>query len=96
MGCSTRHLNGFKGFNVGHHWRLVDGLEPAWVLLKLSIDEHGKIVAHEVINDSGAPSWLVDKVEEGIEHMEFLPGLFNGKPVPMEYVKPIYITRAGG
>ena len=79
----------FKGFNLGHHWNLVDAIN-AWVLLKLSIDEHGKIVAHEVINDSGAPSWMVDKVEEGIEHMEFLPGLFNGKPVPMEYVKPIH------
>jgi hypothetical protein len=42
------------------------------------------------------PAGWLTKVEEGIEHMEFLPGLFNGKPVPMEYVKPIYITRAGG
>ena len=81
----------FPGFKVWGYWRRVDGHDPAWVLLKLSIDEHGKIVAHEVINDSGAPSWMVDMVEEGIEHMEFLPGRFNGKPVPMEYVKPYYM-----
>ncbi len=73
-------------------WNGVDrDFQPDRVLMwqKLSIDEHGKVLEFEVKNESDAPQFLVKRIEEQVKRMEFRPGYFEGKPVPMRYVEPV-------
>lgn len=57
---------------------------------KLHIDEDGKVLESLVINASGAPDWLVKRLEAQAKRMEFMPGYFQGKPVEMFYAEPWY------
>jgi len=65
-------------------------LQPGRILLwqKMRIDEHGKVLEYVVTNVSDAPNLLVERIEEQVKRMEFMPGYFEGKPVPMSYVEP--------
>lgn len=61
----------------------------ALLWMKLSIDEHGKLVDYLVTNVSNAPSYMVKRTELAIQRMEFMPGYFEGKPVPMFHVEAL-------
>ncbi len=68
-----------------------DPLESSEVLLwrKMRIDEHGKVTEYKVEKLAEyVPQWFVEGLEEQIERMEFMPGYYEGKPVPMAYVEP--------
>lgn len=56
----------------------------------LHIDEYGKVVEYTVTNPSGAPAFFVGRIEKQIERMQFMPGYFEGKPVPMFYTEPVF------
>lgn len=56
---------------------------------KMRIDEHGKVLEYQVTNPSGVSQYFVTRIERQIERMDFMPGYFEGKPVPMLYVEPI-------
>jgi hypothetical protein len=57
---------------------------------KMRIDQDGKVVESAVTDASGAPDWLVKRVEAQMKRMEFMPGYFEGKPVEMFYAEPVY------
>jgi hypothetical protein len=57
---------------------------------KMRIDEHGKVSEYHMTNASNAPAYLVEQIERGVKRMEFMPGLFEGKPVSMRYVEPAF------
>ena len=61
----------------------------AVVWMKLQIDEHGVMTACTVIDDSDAPDWWVNAVNEAAKQMTFIPGYHDGKPVPMLFVQPM-------
>ena len=65
--------------------------EPGVVLMwhKMQIDERGKVTEFKVENVSDAPQFLVKRIEEQVKRMEFMPGYFEGNPVPMFYVEPV-------
>ena len=56
---------------------------------KMQIDEHGKVVEFKLDNVSNAPQWFVERIEEQVKRMEFMPGYFEGKPAPMRYIEPV-------
>lgn len=70
----------------------LSGWRSGRVLLwqKLHIDEHGKVLESLMINASGAPDFLVERVEEQAKRMQFMPGYFEGKPVSMFYTEPVF------
>ena len=55
---------------------------------KLLIDERGKVIDFRVENVSDAPPFLVKRIEDQVRRMEFIPGYFEGNPVPMLYAEP--------
>lgn len=56
---------------------------------KIRVDEHGKVLEYEVTNPSGVAQFFITRIEHQIERMDFMPGYFEGKPVPMLYVEPV-------
>jgi para-nitrobenzyl esterase len=56
---------------------------------KLHIDEHGRVLDFQLTNVSNVPEWFVNRIEAQVKRMEFMPGYFDGKPVPMHYVEPV-------
>lgn len=67
-----------------------DPLKSSTILLwrKLRIDALGKVIEYQLENVGNAPQWFVDGLAEQVERMEFMPGYYEGKPVPMAYVEP--------
>lgn len=65
--------------------------QPGVVVMwhKMHIDEHGKVIDFSVENVSDAPQSLVKRIEEQVRRMEFIPGYFEGNPVPMLYAEPV-------
>jgi hypothetical protein len=59
-------------------------------LAKMHIDEHGNVLENRVTNVSDAPEFFVERIKEQVQRMEFMPGYFEGKPVPMFYVEPVF------
>jgi hypothetical protein len=57
---------------------------------KMHIDEDGKVLECLVTNASGAPDFLVERIEEQVKRMEFMPGYFEGKAVAMFYTEPVF------
>ncbi|HKR35664.1 MAG TPA: hypothetical protein VJT10_12545 [Steroidobacteraceae bacterium] len=56
---------------------------------ELSIDEHGKVTQAKLTNGSDAPlPEIAEQMRWLIDHMQFLPGFVDGKPVSMRYVEP--------
>jgi hypothetical protein len=56
----------------------------------MHIDEYGKVLEYQVINASGAPDYFVERIEEQVKRMEFMPGYFEGKPVSMLQIEPVF------
>ncbi len=56
---------------------------------QMQIDEHGKVVEYKLENVAKVPEWFVGRIEAQVQRMDFMPGYFNGKPVPMHYVEPV-------
>lgn len=74
-------------------WEGVRGVDssPGVVWQKLRIDEHGEIVDYAVIDDYGvATKRTLSLIRNSIRRMEFMPGLFEGKPVSMDYLEPAF------
>ena len=67
-----------------------DPLESSDILLwrKLRIDELGKVIEYRLENVGNVPQWFVDDLAKQVERMEFMPGYYEGKPVPMAYIEP--------
>jgi hypothetical protein len=67
-----------------------DPLKSSDILLwrKLRIDEQGKVIEYRLENVGNVPQWFVDGLAEQVERMEFMPGYYEGKPVPMAYIEP--------
>jgi hypothetical protein len=61
----------------------------AVVWMKLQVDEQGRMTACTVVNNTGAPDWWVDAVNDAAKQMTFIPGYHEGKPVPMQFVQPM-------
>ena len=61
----------------------------ALVWMKLQIDEQGQMTSCSILNNSNAPDWWVDTVNEAAKQMTFIPGRHDGKPVPMQFVQPM-------
>ncbi|HEV8334488.1 MAG TPA: hypothetical protein VGQ22_23905 [Steroidobacteraceae bacterium] len=62
-----------------------DSIEtPGRLLLwqKMRIDEDGEVLECLVINASGAPDFLVKRIEEQAKRMKFTPGYFVDVKVP--------------
>jgi hypothetical protein len=57
---------------------------------ELWIDEHGKVTDSRLTNASGAPLKVVNDVRASVANMQFMPGFFEGRPVPMHYIEPAY------
>jgi len=60
---------------------------------ELWIDEHGKVTDSRLTNASGASVNVLRGVRESMQSMRFMPGFFEGKPVPMHYIEPAYSAR---
>jgi hypothetical protein len=62
---------------------------------RLQIDESGKVTELSVTGMVGATSTIIRSLEDEIRAMEFMPGLVNGKAVPMRYAEPAFsgVTR---
>ena len=60
------------------------------VWMRMEIDERGKVVSYHVDRAGNSNSSLYQELERQIECMEFIPGRYEGKPVPMMYVEPLY------
>ncbi|HKS54999.1 MAG TPA: hypothetical protein VJS12_06920 [Steroidobacteraceae bacterium] len=73
-------------------WDSRDWSGSGHVLLwqNLHIDEHGKVLECAINNVSGAPEWLVARIKAQTKRMAFMPGYFQGKPVAMLYIEPVY------
>jgi hypothetical protein len=71
--------------------RSVNGTpERTLIWQELWIDEHGTVTDSKVTNATGAPNTDVKAVRRSVENMQFMPGFFEGKPVPMRYREPAY------
>jgi hypothetical protein len=62
---------------------------------ELQIDEFGNVTELLVTGMVGATSTIIRTLEDEIRVMEFMPGLVNGKAVPMRYAEPAFsgVTR---
>ena len=69
-----------------------EGAPSAGTLIwqELWIDEHGNVTKSQTTNASGARVKDVEAVRRSVENMQFMPGFFEGKPVPMRYVEPAF------
>jgi hypothetical protein len=90
---SLRHLVGAVAV-AGRRARFVpatyDGATvDAFMLLMVRIDERGKILESQVTDASNASQILLEAIRKDVQRMYFLPGYFDGKPVPMSYVEPV-------
>ena len=67
-----------------------DPLKSSDILLwrKLRIDELGKVIEYRLENVGNVPQSFVDVLAGQVERMEFMPGYYEGKPVPMAYIEP--------
>jgi len=68
---------------------LHDPRRAAVVWMKLQIDEQGLMTSCTIINNTKAPAWWVDAVNEAAKQMTFIPGYHEGKPVPTQFVQPM-------
>ncbi len=84
----------FNEFSWGPTYEYVPsmGAKPKDALIwqEQWIDEHGKVKNSKVTNASGALVRDVEAVRRSVEKMQFMPGFFEGKPVPMRYVEPAF------
>lgn len=83
---APQRFNEFTWHDDNWGWR--PGRIPLWQ--KMRIDEYGKVLESRVINASGAPNLLVERIEEHAKRMKFMPGYFEGKPVEMFYTEPVF------
>lgn len=61
-----------------------------WVWQRLVIDEHGALKDAVLGNVLGAPDPIVQQIPRSVLQMKFMPGLYEGKPVPMVFVDPAF------
>ena len=61
-----------------------------FVWMRMEIDERGKVVTYHVDRPANSDSSFYQKLERSIQRMEFIPGRYEGKPVPMNYVEPLH------
>jgi hypothetical protein len=54
------------------------------------IDEHGNVTDSRLTNASGASGAVMKEVGKSARKMQFMPGFFEGKAVPMHYREPAY------
>lgn len=66
-----------------------DPPRAAVVWLKLQVDEQGQMTSCTIVNNTNAPAWWVDAVNDAAKQMTFIPGHHDGKPVPMQFVQPM-------
>jgi hypothetical protein len=59
-----------------------------WVWERLVIDEHGALKDFVLGNYSGAPEPIVEEIRRSVSRMTFIPGFYQGKPVPMVLLEP--------
>lgn len=64
--------------------------EDTLIWQEVWIDEHGNVTKSKITNASGASVKDVDAVRRSVEKMQFMPGFFEGKPVPMRYMEPAF------
>jgi hypothetical protein len=57
---------------------------------KMHIDEQGNVSEYLLTDASNAAPWMISRLDAGVRRMEFMPGLFQGKPVPMFYIEPAF------
>ena len=79
--------SGYSGWGSS---RSQDSRLDVLVWQELWIDEHGKVTDYRLVNASGASLNVVSKVRNSVTSMRFMPGFFEGKPVPMHYIEPAY------
>ena len=78
----------FNEFSWGSAY---EGAPPGTLIWQeLWIDEHGNVTKSQTTNASGARVKDVEAVRRSVENMQFMPGFFEGKPVPMRYVEPAF------
>ena len=78
----------FNEFSWGFAY---EGSPPGTLIWQeLWIDEHGKVTKSQTTNASGARVKDVEAVRRSVANMQFMPGFFEGKPVPMRYVEPAF------
>lgn len=78
----------FNEFSWGSAY---EGAPPGTLIWQeLWIDEHGNVTKSQTTNASGARVRDVEAVRRSVENMRFMPGFFEGKPVPMRYVEPAF------
>jgi hypothetical protein len=57
---------------------------------KMQIDEQGNVSEYMLTDTTNAEQWMLGRLDAGVRRMRFMPGLFEGKPVPMLYVEPAF------
>ena len=67
---------------------MVKGRELIWQ--KMQIDEQGNVSEYMLTDTTNAEPWMLGRLDAGVRRMRFMPGLFEGKPVPMLYVEPAF------
>jgi hypothetical protein len=78
----------FNEFSWGFAY---EGSPPGTLIWQeLWIDEHGNVTKSQTTNVSGARVKDVEAVRRSVANMQFMPGFFEGKPVPMRYVEPAF------
>jgi len=60
---------------------------PQGILFR--IDERGAVTDTRLTNRSGASAAVLKELSESVARMQFIPGFFGGKPVPMHYAEPV-------
>ena len=66
-----------------------DPLESSNILLWRKLGSTScKVIEYQLENVGNAPQWFVDGLAKQVERMEFMPGYYEGKPVPMAYIEP--------
>jgi hypothetical protein len=57
---------------------------------KMQIDEQGNVSEYMLTDATNAEPWMLKRLDAGVRRMQFMPGLFEGKPVPMHYLEPAF------
>jgi hypothetical protein len=63
------------------------------MLAVFNIDADGNVVSCSVRQTARAPKRYIEQVKATMRRMRFLPGYYEGKPVPMELVQPWFWQR---
>jgi hypothetical protein len=62
---------------------------PSSMLMRLSIDENGKVTGSRIETLPGSPKTLEQAVRRSIKLMDFRPGYYQGRPTAMDYVEGV-------